>query len=49
MATGTSLAFPLPKPTLPFPSPTTVKAVKPNILPPFTTLATRFTFTNFLS
>src|SRR5208282_3557640 len=49
MATGTSRAFPKPKPTRPAPSPTTVSAVKPNCLPPLTTLATRFTATSFSS
>src|SRR5271154_2532342 len=49
MATGTSRALPKPKPTRPAPSPTTVSAVKPNCLPPLTTLATRFTATSFSS
>ena len=49
MAIGTSFALPLPKPTLPLPSPTTVNAVKPKILPPLTTLATLLTWTNFSS
>src|SRR5580692_5948863 len=49
MATGTSRALPYPKPTRPAPSPTTVSAVKPNCLPPLTTLATRFTATSFSS
>src|SRR3984893_1402288 len=49
IATGTSRAFPYPKPTRPAPSPTTVSAVKPNCLPPLTTLATRFTATSFSS
>ena len=49
IAIGTSLAFPLPKPIFPFPSPTTVTAVNPKIRPPLTTLATLFTWTNFSS
>src|SRR3981081_3594479 len=49
IATGTSRAWPYPKPTRPAPSPTTVSAVKPNCLPPLTTLATRFTATSFSS
>src|ERR1700733_7640904 len=49
MPTGTSRALPKPKPTRPAPSPTTVSAVKPNCLPPLTTLATRFTATSFSS
>src|SRR5277367_194469 len=49
MATGTSRALPYPKPTRPAPSPTTVSAVKPNCLPPLTTLATRLTATSFSS
>src|ERR1700722_18611351 len=49
IATSTSRALPLPKPTRPAPSPTTVSAVKPNCLPPLTTLATRFTATSFSS
>src|SRR5690554_3954533 len=47
MAWGTSRALPRPKPTRPLPSPTTVSAVKANIRPPFTVLATRFTWTSF--
>src|SRR5687768_7511391 len=42
-ATGTSRALPLPMPIEPSPSPTTVRAAKPRIRPPFTTLVTRFT------
>src|SRR5271167_2895455 len=49
IATGTSRALPKPKPTRPAPSPTTVRAVKPNCLPPLTTFATRFTATSFSS
>src|SRR6056297_3776504 len=41
MASGTSLALPLPKPTRPFWSPTTTSAAKPKRLPPFTVLETR--------
>src|SRR5688572_14017497 len=42
-ATGTSRALPLPMPIEPSPSPTTVRAAKPRMRPPFTTLVTRFT------
>src|ERR1019366_2175864 len=42
-ATGTSFDFPLPIATRPSPSPTTVRAAKPMIRPPLTTLVTRFT------
>src|SRR5262249_24770395 len=41
MATGTSFALPLPMPMRPSPSPTTVRAAKPRMRPPFTTLVTR--------
>jgi hypothetical protein len=41
IASGTSLALPLPKPTRPFWSPTTTSAAKPKRLPPFTVLDTR--------
>ena len=41
IASGTSFALPLPKPTRPFWSPTTTKAAKPKRLPPFTVLETR--------
>jgi hypothetical protein len=34
MASGTSLAFPRPLPTWPFPSPTTTRALTLNRLPP---------------
>jgi len=37
MAEGTSLALPTPKPTCPWPSPTTTSALKLRFLPPFTT------------
>ena len=47
IASGTSLAFPEPNPTLPWPSPLTTKAEKPNLLPPLTTLETRLTEINF--
>src|SRR5580693_5424466 len=47
MASGTSRALPAPKPTLPFLSPTTTRAAKPNRRPPFTTLATRLMLTSF--
>src|SRR5579863_9883542 len=41
MAMGTSRALPMPKPALPFWSPTTTRAEKLRFLPPFTTLVTR--------
>ena len=41
IAGGTSRALPVPKPTLPAPSPATTTAEKEKFLPPFTTLATR--------
>src|SRR5262245_36123038 len=41
MADGTSLAFPTPNPTTPWPSPTTTSALKLRFLPPLTTLVTR--------
>ena len=41
IASGTSLALPKPNPTRPCPSPTTTTALKENLLPPLTTLATR--------
>ena len=41
IASGTSLAFPVPIPTKPWPSPTTTRTEKLNRRPPFTTLATR--------
>src|ERR1700758_2164280 len=47
MASGTSRALPARKPTLPFLSPTTTRAAKPNRRPPFTTLATRLMLTSF--
>src|SRR5258707_4351358 len=47
MASGTSRAFPWPKPTRPFASPTTTSAANPNRRPPFTTLATRLMLTSF--
>jgi len=40
IASGTSFTFPVPKPTVPFLSPTTTKAVNLNLLPPFTTFVT---------
>mgnify|MGYP003327824070 CR=1 FL=1 len=40
IAVNTSFAFPCPKPTLPLPSPIATKALKRNLLPPETTLAT---------
>src|SRR5437763_16619103 len=45
MAAGTSLALPEPKPTRPFPSPTTTRALKLKFLPPLTTLVTRLIWT----
>ena len=47
IASGTSFAFPDPKPTLPCPSPLTTNAAKPNLLPPLTTLETLRTDINF--
>src|SRR3954465_2610034 len=41
MAEGTSFALPMPKPTTPWPSPTTTSALKLRFLPPLTTLVTR--------
>src|SRR5688572_6560620 len=41
MAEGTSFALPTPKPTTPWPSPTTTSALKLRFLPPFTTFVTR--------
>src|SRR5437899_4510954 len=41
MAEGTSFAFPIPKPTTPWPSPTTTSALKLRFLPPLTTFVTR--------
>src|SRR5262245_24261742 len=41
MAEGTSFALPTPKPTTPWPSPTTTSALKLRFLPPLTTLVTR--------
>src|SRR5215510_4948898 len=41
IAEGTSFALPMPKPTTPWPSPTTTRALKLRFLPPLTTLVTR--------
>src|SRR5688500_5153511 len=41
MADGTSYAMPTPKPTTPWPSPTTTSALKLRFLPPLTTFVTR--------
>src|SRR3954467_14357351 len=41
IADGTSLALPTPKPTTPWPSPTTTRALKLRFLPPLTTFVTR--------
>src|SRR5205807_321344 len=41
IAVGTSFALPTPKPTTPWPSPTTTSALKLKFLPPLTTLVTR--------
>src|SRR5919206_4155998 len=41
MAAGTVFALPNPTPTRPCPSPTTTRALKLNLRPPLTTLATR--------
>ena len=47
MASVTSFALPNPTPTVPFPLPTTTIALKLNLRPPFTTLATRLMCTTF--
>src|SRR5687768_15292185 len=49
IALGTSEALPVPAPTVPCPSPTTTTALKLKRRPPFTTLATRLTWTSFSS
>ena len=41
IASGTSAALPTPAPTCPLPSPTTTKAAKRMLRPPFTTFVTR--------
>src|SRR5262252_7044804 len=41
IADGTSFALPIPKPTTPWPSPTTTRALKLRFLPPLTTFVTR--------
>ena len=41
IADGTSFALPMPKPTTPWPSPTTTSALKLRFLPPLTTFVTR--------
>src|SRR2546428_12423838 len=41
IADGTSFALPIPKPTTPWPSPTTTSALKLKFLPPLTTFVTR--------
>src|ERR1041385_1851331 len=41
IAEGTSFALPTPKPTTPWPSPTTTSALKLRFLPPLTTFVTR--------
>src|SRR5438270_1065428 len=45
IASVTSRALPIPAPTRPFMSPTTMSALNENLRPPFTTLATRLTRT----
>src|SRR5699024_8025671 len=45
IASGSSSAFPMPKPILAFLSPTTTTAAKRKLRPPFTTLATRLMVT----
>src|SRR5699024_6403775 len=45
IASGTSCALPVPKPTRPFLSPTITSAEKRKRRPPFTTLAIRFIVT----
>ena len=47
IASGISVAFPRPAPTWPFMSPTTTRAVKRMLRPPFTTLVTRLMETTF--
>src|ERR1700730_6783790 len=47
MAMGTSRALPIPKPALPFWSPTTTRAEKLRFLPPLTTLVTRWMATTW--
>src|SRR6202043_3384204 len=47
MAMGTSRALPMPKPALPFWSPTTTRAEKLRFLPPLTTLVTRLMATTW--
>src|SRR5580704_13128308 len=47
MAMGTSRALPMPKPALPFWSPTTTRAEKLRFFPPFTTLVTRWMATTW--
>src|ERR1700726_3488914 len=47
MAMGTSRALPMPKPALPFWSPTTTSAEKLRFLPPLTTLVTRWMATTW--
>lgn len=49
IASGTSVAFPRPKPTWPLRSPTTTSALKRKRRPPFTTFATRLMCTTFSS
>ena len=45
IASGTSAALPVPKPTFPFLSPITTNAAKRKRLPPLTTLVTRLIVT----
>src|SRR6202171_1014580 len=47
IAMGTSRALPMPKPALPFWSPTTTRAEKLRFLPPLTTLVTRWMATTW--
>src|SRR5271169_7211221 len=47
MAMGTSRALPMPKPALPFWSPTTTSAEKLRFLPPLTTFVTRWMATTW--
>ena len=49
IASGTSCALPVPKPTCPLRSPTTTKAAKRKRRPPLTTLVTRLMATTFSS
>ena len=47
MASGISAALPMPQPTRPFSSPTTISALNRMLRPPLTVLETRFRETSF--